>query len=80
MSEDQKPDNPEELQRIVGSGGRVQQMADHLGNPVGPFRVWEMNSETPGLAMSRSIGDGAGRKIGVIATPIIKNYRVSEAD
>ena len=49
-------------------------MADSLGNRIGPFRVWEMNRDTPGLAMSRSIGDGAGRKLGVISTPIVNSF------
>jgi hypothetical protein len=27
------------------------------GNPLGPARVWHLNEDIPGLAMSRSFGD-----------------------
>lgn len=67
---DQKPNHDVELARIEKSGGKVQQLTDDYGHKVGPFRVWQKNGILPGLAMSRSIGDGVAKEIGVIATPI----------
>lgn len=40
--------------------------------PVGPFRVWLRDEDTPGLAMSRAIGDHIARRIGVIARPDVR--------
>ena len=67
---DQKPNHDIELARIEKSGGKVQQLTDEYGKKVGPFRVWQKNGILPGLAMSRSIGDGVAKEIGVIATPL----------
>ena len=39
LTKDQKPEDPEELQRIVKAGGRVQRLTDNLGNKIGPYRV-----------------------------------------
>lgn len=70
LSVDQKPNHEVELNRIEKHGGKVQQLTDDFGNKVGPFRVWQKNGILPGLAMSRSIGDGVAKEIGVIADPI----------
>ena len=67
LTKDQKPEDPEETQRIVKAGGRVDKLTDEAGNPVGPYRVWRAHHNTPGLAMSRSIGDRIGKSLGVIA-------------
>ena len=74
LSKDQRPEDPEELERIQLSGGRVKKLVDDEGNRVGPYRVWEFNSKSPGLAMSRSIGDSAAKGIGVISTPLTSTY------
>jgi len=39
LTKDQKPEDPEELMRIIKSGGRVQRTVDENGNRIGPFRV-----------------------------------------
>ena len=81
LTKDQKPEDPEEFERILKSGGRVQRLFDSNGTRIGPYRVWESSSNAPGLAMSRSIGDAIGKKIGVIATPILSKYDLNtEAD
>ena len=77
LTKDQKPEDPEEFQRILKHNGRVQRLCDSGGNSVGPYRVWESDSNAPGLAMSRSIGDGGGKKVGVIATPILSRYELN---
>lgn len=70
LSIDQKPNHELELARIESCGGKVQQLTDDHGNKVGPFRVWQKNGTLPGLAMSRSIGDGVAKELGVIANPV----------
>ena len=74
LTEDQKPELPSEMERITSSGGRVQKLFDDHGKAVGPFRVWEQNGNSPGLAMSRSIGDSAGNHVGIISTPVTSTY------
>lgn len=57
LSNDHKPSLPEEMGRIRKSGGRIETFKGMNGENLGPERVWLMNEDTPGLAMSRSIGD-----------------------
>jgi hypothetical protein len=80
LTQDQKPEDPEELQRIVKCGGRVQRLTDNLGNKIGPYRVWKQNANIPGLAMSRSIGDMIAKNIGVISEPVCTTYHRSPGD
>jgi serine/threonine protein phosphatase PrpC len=70
LSVDQKPNMEEEFSRIVQAGGVVQQFSDNFGLKFGPFRVFDSSGLFPGLAMSRSIGDSIGKKVGVISEPI----------
>lgn len=69
LSEDQKPDSPVEFARITKCGGEVSCSVDSSGLPNGPQRVWIPGQEYPGLAMSRSIGDRVGEKVGVTWKP-----------
>lgn len=71
---DQKPNHDGELQRIVAAGGVVEKLADEIGKPIGPYRVWKKNGNLPGLAMSRSIGDKFAHDIGVSSVPIIHTF------
>ena len=71
LSRDHKPELPEEKKRIIECGGRVDKIYG-----MGPFRVWFKNAEYPGLAMSRSIGDGYAHKVGVIDEPEITEYQI----
>ena len=73
LSRDHKPDLPEEKRRILESGGRVDQIYG-----MGPFRVWFKDADYPGLAMSRSIGDGYAHKVGVIDLPEILVFPIDE--
>lgn len=77
LTEDQNPDKPEEMARIVNSGGYVTL-------PPGPglsARVWldPMCSQI-GLAMSRSIGDHAIASVGVISEPVVTYHDVTDDD
>jgi serine/threonine protein phosphatase PrpC len=78
MSNDHKPDKPEERKRILNCGGHLgcRQVLVNQGNrgpvsmPVGPCRVWyQHRGETLGLAMSRSLGDSIVHKFGVSCEP-----------
>ena len=78
LSIDYKPELPEEYNRIIMSGGAVEQLEDEFGRRVGPYRVWAKGEDYPGLAMSRSIGDLKGKAIGVIPDPGILEYDLNK--
>ena len=79
LSKDHKPNIPEEYNRIIKAGGRVETYKDSEKNCIGPNRVWLKNEDTPGLAMSRSFGDEIAHSIGVISEPeIIESYLLKE--
>ena len=80
LTRDQKPEDPEELERITKAGGRVQRLVDNLGNNIGPYRVWEQSANVPGLAMSRSIGDMVAKNLGVISEPVCTSYDRTAGD
>lgn len=73
LTEDQKPDTPAEMRRILQMGGHVTP----AGANGSPSRVWH---NLRGLAMARSIGDHAAATVGVIAEPEITEYDVHEDD
>lgn len=69
LTTDHKPDIPEEKERILKAGGRVHSYKGTEGENLGPERVWLKTEDSPGLAMSRSIGDGQAHSVGVVADP-----------
>ncbi len=72
LSRDHKPDDPEEMARIVANGGRVFEW--------GVPRVWLRDVDMPGLAMARSFGDLAAETVGVFAEPELSEVELSAAD
>ena len=89
LSNDHKPDKPEERKRILSCGGHLgcrQVMVSQGGRgpvsvPVGPTRVWyQYRGDTLGLAMSRSLGDAVVHRSGVSAEPEIIEHTVDEFD
>ena len=78
LSVDYKPEIPEEKARIIMSGGVVEQLTNDYGEGVGPYRVFAPGKDYPGLAMSRSIGDLASKKLGVIPEPGIIDYSINK--
>jgi serine/threonine protein phosphatase PrpC len=76
ISNDHKPESPEEKQRILKNGGVVKKI-NEFGVNLGPQRVWLKDENYPGLAMSRSLGDFVAKTIGVIYEPEILEYDLS---
>lgn len=72
LSEDHKPDIPAEAARVEKMGGRVEPILGPHGQYLGPNRVWKVDEDTPGLAMSRSLGDGLAHSVGVTWEPEVK--------
>lgn len=63
-SSDHKPNDSDERLRIVSNGGEVMLLPGDV-----PHRVFQKNSNLPGLAMSRAMGDLIGHAVGVIHMP-----------
>jgi len=68
FTHDHKPDTPKEKERIVAAGGRVFAV-EYDDGIEGPPRVWLGHMDVPGLAMSRSLGDGVAHTAGVSSEP-----------
>ena len=74
ISRDQKPCQADEAARIIKYGGRIDSFRDPDKNPIGPLRVWLKNEDIPGLAMTRSFGDGVAHSFGCNAIPEMNEY------
>ena len=77
ISQDHKPDDPEEKVRIEGNGGRVETRIYDDGY-VGPARVYLQFAQVPGLAMSRSLCDTVAKEAGVISEPEITEFKLEQ--
>jgi serine/threonine protein phosphatase PrpC len=66
----------EEKERIRQCNGRVHCLADEPG----VHRVWLPNRESPGLAMSRALGDYCVKDHGVISAPEVTQRRIRGRD
>lgn len=83
VSDDHKPDRPDEQKRIEQRGGRVFAI-EYEDGVDGPPRVWLGHMDIPGLAMSRSLGDTVAHTAGVISDPechivdLAKDHKVSQ--
>jgi len=80
LTHDDKPTDEPEKRRIEASGGRVAQQEYDPGEFDGPFRVFVRDKKIPGLAMSRSLGDGLAESVGVIPDPTCSNYQIRPDD
>lgn len=74
LTEDHKPENPDEKKRILAKGGQVRRLDGDI-----PHRVFLKGKLYPGLAMSRSIGDTVAQSAGVTCDPEVKAWKI-EAD
>ena len=77
LSNDHRPDLPQELERILSNGGMVDKLTDQEGNKVGPNRVFKYGLTYPGLAMSRSLGDFQAKECGVTTEPQIFEHKLN---
>jgi serine/threonine protein phosphatase PrpC len=89
LSNDHKPDHPDERKRVIAAGGHLgcRQALVNQGSrgmvsvPVGPTRVWyQYKGDTLGLAMSRSLGDSVVHRFGVSAEPEVTEHQLTDAD
>lgn len=78
LTTEHKPTDPEERARIIKAGGKIERIY-YKGEFTGPYRVWA-NSEGPGIAMSRSLGDFNGKNIGLSAIPEIEIIELRDID
>lgn len=76
LSHDQKPVRPDEKRRVRSAGGRIARWQRNMG----PLRVWLPRDWTPGLAMTRSIGDTVLSEYGVSPVPEVTFTTVGPAD
>ena len=74
LTRDHKPGDKDESERIYSCSGVVHPFMDDDGNFLGPNRVWQVDDELPGLAMSRSLGDKIAKNVGVICEPEVKIF------
>ena len=74
LSFDQKPDREDEAKRIIEAGGRID---DNCGQVK---RVWFQHEDKPGIAMTRSVGDKASKKIGVTHLPEFVTRKICVRD
>ena len=76
-SKDQNANDKTERSRVIKSGGFVT-----LPYEEGlPARIWlDKDCTQIGLAMSRSIGDHALKKVGVISDPEVKEFKITDQD
>lgn len=76
LSHDQKPSRNDEKRRVRAAGGRIARWQRN----VGPLRVWLPRDWTPGLAMTRSIGDTVLSEYGVCPVPEVSYTTVGATD
>ena len=72
------PSSINESKRIIQNNGRIDRLKNEFGDEYGELRVFEkdVDSTKPGLSMTRSIGDDAAQKLGIIYEPEIFTYEL----
>lgn len=79
ITREDKPDIPEERQRVEDAGGQVYiPPPDRVGASSRVVYVDKITGSRNGLAMSRSIGDWAAGEKGVIPNPTVKVLNIEE--
>ncbi|CAD6251368.1 unnamed protein product [Miscanthus lutarioriparius] len=76
LTTDQKPNVPQEAERIKRCNGRVFALKDEPS----VLRVWLPDEDCPGLAMARSLGDYLLKRHGVVSEPEVTHRRVAPGD
>ncbi|OMJ68208.1 hypothetical protein SteCoe_34410 [Stentor coeruleus] len=80
LSIEHKPTVYDEVQRIEQAGGLVSVAPNIRNKTQGMLRVWSDDSDIPGLAMTRSIGDKLMKNIGVIDKCDITKHKITNED
>eukprot|EP00359_Climacostomum_virens_P003835 CAMPEP_0204918048 /NCGR_PEP_ID=MMETSP1397-20131031/15787_1 /ASSEMBLY_ACC=CAM_ASM_000891 /TAXON_ID=49980 /ORGANISM="Climacostomum Climacostomum virens, Strain Stock W-24" /LENGTH=307 /DNA_ID=CAMNT_0052091139 /DNA_START=277 /DNA_END=1197 /DNA_ORIENTATION=- len=80
LSRDHKPNEADEAERIFRANGIVQKYISRSGEAIGPYRVWSSDDASPGLAMSRSLGDRVAQTYGVSCDPEIMQIDLEPND
>ncbi|CAM8942629.1 unnamed protein product [Rhodiola kirilowii] len=76
LTVDFKPNIPQEAERITQCNGRVFCLEDEPG----VYRVWLPHGESPGLAMSRALGDYCVKGHGLISVPDVTQRLITTRD
>lgn len=63
----------EEAERIKESKGQVLCLEDEPG----VYRVWRPNGKSPGLALSRALGDYCVKEFGLISVPHVTDTQIT---
>eukprot|EP01023_Acetabularia_acetabulum_P024485 TRINITY_DN23634_c0_g1_i3.p2 TRINITY_DN23634_c0_g1~~TRINITY_DN23634_c0_g1_i3.p2 ORF type:complete len:241 (-),score=51.07 TRINITY_DN23634_c0_g1_i3:709-1431(-) len=69
LSQDHRPSHPQERMRVIAAGGRVEAKRNLAGVEVGEPRLWLQDVQTPGLMVTRSLGDSIATGVGCISIP-----------
>jgi serine/threonine protein phosphatase PrpC len=80
LSRDHKPSDADEAERIFKARGVVQKYISRTGEAIGPYRVWSTDDGSPGLAMSRSLGDCVAQTYGVSSEPEVMQVELEPKD
>lgn len=76
LTVDQKPNLPGEIERIKSCKGRVFALKEEPD----VHRIWLPDDDCPGLAMARAFGDFCLKDYGLISTPQLSSWRLTEKD
>ena len=77
LAGDHRLTNEAEKQRVINSGARVSR---RKGQTKGHLRIWLPELDTPGLMVTRSLGDAIGKTIGVTSEPEVHNIELQDID
>ena len=80
LTNDHTADIESEKIRVLQKGGVIKQLVDQNRNPIGPKRIWLPDSKTPGLAMTRSLGDAIAHSIGGSCEAELKVTQLTSKD
>jgi len=87
LSIDHKPNRTIENERIKKNGGEIKKIINNQIDNITkksvqliPYRVYIKGEPYPGLAMSRSLGDFAAKRVGVINEPEIIDLNIEDND
>lgn len=76
LTVDLKPNLPDEAERINSCKGRVFALKEEPD----VHRIWLPDDDCPGLAMARAFGDFCLKDYGLISTPQLSSWKLTEKD